>query len=63
MEPYVCSVCNKTLERDLVAYIQHTDRHIIDEIKKKHPDWTDKDGLCTKCFEYFRQQMAGGRRQ
>ena len=56
---YTCSVCNKNVEGDLLVYINHTEEHIIDEIRTKHPEWETKDGLCKKCVDYYRQQMKG----
>lgn len=58
MDPYVCSVCGQTIERDLVLYLKHTDRHIMDEIRKKHPEWAEKDGLCGKCLDHYRKAMG-----
>ena len=53
-----CSVCGTVLEEDDVKrYIEHTHRHIIDAIKKKNPDWVEDDGVCPKCWDYFRSQM------
>lgn len=58
MQYYTCSVCGEKVERDLLVYMKHTDEHIINEIKKKHPDWTTKDGLCQKCADYYRKAMG-----
>jgi hypothetical protein len=54
---YVCPVCNKSMPRDILDIISHTDKHIIDRIKKKHPAWVEKDGICTKCFDYYKKQL------
>lgn len=59
MSKYVCSVCKKAMPRDLVLYIKHTEQHIVDEIKTKHPDWVGKDGVCHKCVEYYRESLKG----
>ena len=56
---YKCSVCGERVEGDLVVFTEHTENHIIDEIKLKHPDWTQDDGLCPKCADYFRAQLKG----
>ena len=36
---YKCSVCSKSIEGDLLVYINHTESHIMDEIKNKYPQW------------------------
>lgn len=56
---YKCSTCNKEVDGDLLVYVDHTEQHIMDEIKLSHPDWVDKDGLCQKCVDYFKRQMKG----
>jgi len=32
---YKCSTCNETIEGDLLVYIDHTEKHIMDEIKER----------------------------
>ena len=54
---YVCPVCNKLMERNLLDIITHTDKHIVDVIKKLHPEWVEADGICKKCFEYYKKQI------
>ena len=54
---FICPTCKKAIPRDLLVIIPHTEQHIIDEIKKHHPDWSEKDGICKKCYEYYKQEM------
>jgi len=54
---YECSTCHQKVEGDLMKYIDHTKLHIIDEIKKKYPDWDCTEGLCPTCLEYFENAM------
>ncbi len=56
---YKCPVCGKNLKEDLPEYMDHTEKHIIDVIKEKHPEWVEKDGLCHKCLEYYKKEMSG----
>ena len=46
-----------TMLRELAIIIPHTEAHIVHEIKKVHPRWTEKDGTCKKCYEYYKDQM------
>ncbi len=59
MRSYKCPVCGRTCSNDLSKYIQHTETHIVDLIKQKHPEWAENSGICPKCLEYYRQQMKG----
>ncbi|VAX36245.1 hypothetical protein MNBD_UNCLBAC01-1427 [hydrothermal vent metagenome] len=56
---YQCSVCHKEIQGDMFTYIEHTEKHIIDEIKASHPEWVENDGLCKKCMEYYQNQLKG----
>jgi len=57
MPAYQCPICNQEIPRDLVLFLDHTNEHIVDEIKRQHPDWVATDGVCQKCVEYFRSQF------
>ncbi len=57
---YRCPICEETMDRDLARFLGHADQHILDEIKKRHPKWVEKDGLCQKCVDYYKGQMQGG---
>ena len=56
---YKCSLCSEKVDGDLLVFVDHTEKHIIDEIKVKHPEWADEDGVCKPCVEYFRSQIKG----
>lgn len=60
---YVCPVCGKKLERELMSVTKHMEEHIVEAIKKKHPEWVDADGTCDRCYSYFKDQMSGRGRQ
>jgi len=57
--PYQCPVCGNIVKSSLAEYIKHTEKHIVDEIKKDHPRWAEKNGVCPKCLEYYRKQIKG----
>ncbi len=54
---FVCPTCGEEISHDLLVIIPHTEKHIIDEIKKKKPKWVENDGTCKKCYAYFKDQM------
>jgi hypothetical protein len=57
---YKCSLCGNVVEDDLKVFVEHTESHIVDVIKEKHPDWIQDDGMCSKCLEYYKKQLKGG---
>lgn len=38
MAGYVCPTCGHEMQRDLLLLKDHTDAHIVDELKKSHPE-------------------------
>jgi hypothetical protein len=54
---YICPVCGSRLPRQIDIVMPHTEKHIVDEIKKKHPDWSADDGTCKKCYDFYKNQI------
>ena len=55
---FVCPTCKKRLPRDILVIVPHTETHIVNEIKKNHPNWVAEDGICKKCYTYYKEQMG-----
>lgn len=58
MAGYTCPTCGEKMERDLLLFMNHTDQHVIEELKKQHPSWITQDGFCLQCLEYFKKAMG-----
>lgn len=56
---YKCSLCQQRVAGDLLVYVDHTQTHILEEIKKSHPGWAQADGICQKCLEYYQGELKG----
>ena len=59
MAVYTCPTCGEKMERDLSLFMDHTDKHIVDEVKKLHPAWVADDGFCSKCLDYYKKARLG----
>lgn len=59
MSVYVCPTCGEKMDRDLLLFIQHTDAHVVEELKKKNPQWITEEGYCPKCLEHYKASMRG----
>lgn len=57
MAGYQCPVCSNEIPRDLAVFLDHTNEHIIDAIKKQNPKWVSSDGVCKRCVEYYKSQF------
>ena len=56
---YTCPICQEQIVDDVVKYTQHGDKHIVDLLKYDHPEWVEKNGLCTKCYDYYKAEIDG----
>ncbi|MCQ9206517.1 MAG: hypothetical protein NG740_01345 [Omnitrophica bacterium] len=45
------------MPRSLQFIVPHTEEHIVNEIKKKHPSWVEANGVCKKCYDFYKNQM------
>ena len=56
---YACPICQEEISGDIIAYTQHGDKHIVDLLKYDHPEWVEKNGLCQKCYAYYKAEIDG----
>lgn len=54
---FVCPTCGKKIPRDLRVIIPHTEAHIVEVIKDKHPEWSEVEGICKRCYEYYKKEL------
>jgi hypothetical protein len=56
---YQCPICDEKVSRDFAHFLEHGNQHVIDSIRKAHPDWEREDGVCQKCVEYYQKVLRG----
>lgn len=59
MTTYQCPMCGRSMDRNLILFLDHTNQHVIDQIKKKYPEWVAEDGICKPCADYYTLQLQG----
>jgi len=59
MRSYQCPICGEKVTRDLARFLEHGNQHVIDSIRKAHPDWDQNDGVCAKCVDYYQKVLRG----
>ena len=42
-----------------MLFIQHTDGHVVEELKKNNPQWITSEGYCPKCLEHYKASLRG----
>ncbi len=48
-----CPLCNDAVDKLLYRFHLDSERRIIDRIKEDHPAWTEQDGACGRCVDYY----------
>jgi hypothetical protein len=56
---YKCTVCGDSIPGEMMIFRAHTEKHIVELIKTDHPEWTEADGVCRKCLEYYQKEIDG----
>lgn len=56
--PYTCPTCSVTVERDILTFLRHTDKHILEALKELHPEWVEADGESPAVLKFYRAQLG-----
>ncbi|MBI4042133.1 MAG: hypothetical protein HY391_01525 [Deltaproteobacteria bacterium] len=54
-EYQICPICQKEVR--FVELHAKAERQILEIIRRDHPEWIEKNGLCPPCLEYYRQEL------
>ena len=54
----ICPLCNDPVDRLIYRFHLDSERMIVEEIKKEHPGWTEQDGICSRCIDYYHTQIV-----
>ncbi len=55
---YICPTCGEPVERDILVFLHHKDRHIIETLKELHTEWVEADGESPKVLDFYRAQFG-----
>src|SRR5689334_12513542 len=54
----ICPLCNDRVDRLVYAYHLGGERQVLERIKLNHPAWTENDGLCHRCVDYYHTEIV-----
>jgi len=54
---FKCPTCGRVMSRDLSVIVPHTEKHIVDAIRKRYPHWAKNDPMCKRCYEYYEKEL------
>ena len=52
-EKITCPLCNDTIDKLLYRFHIDDERNVIEKIKQQNPSWSENDGACSRCVDYY----------
>ncbi len=49
-----CPICGHLINRWDLKEHTFAERWVLNRIQNEHPEWKEENGVCTKCWEYYR---------
>jgi serine protease AprX len=56
--PIICPLCNDPVDKLLYRYHIDGERRVIERIKRQNPEWSEKDGACSRCLDYYHTEVV-----
>src|SRR5664279_3071050 len=53
-----CPLCNDAVDKLFYRYHFDSERFVIERIKNDHPSWTENDGACGRCADYYHTEIV-----
>jgi serine protease AprX len=60
MEPIniICPLCSDKVDKLLYRYHLDGERAVLEKIKMHNPGWTENDGACGRCVDYYHTEIV-----
>lgn len=52
-----CPLCNDAVDKLLYRYHFDSEKQVIERIKTHNPSWTENDGACSRCVDYYHTEV------
>ncbi len=49
----ICPLCSDTVDKLYYRYHIDSERKVLDRIKTNNPGWSQNDGICSRCVDYY----------
>jgi serine protease AprX len=53
----ICPLCNDTVDKLLYRYHIDSEKLVIERLRQQHPAWTENDGVCGRCLDYYHTEI------
>lgn len=58
IEKLTCPLCNDPVDKLLYRFHYESEKSVIDKIKELNPAWTETDGICSRCVDYYQVKIS-----
>ncbi len=53
-----CPLCGDLVEKLLYRYHIDNEKVVVARIKEEHPGWSENDGVCSRCVDYYHTEVV-----
>lgn len=53
-----CPLCNDTVDKLLYRFHIENEKVVLQKIKNNNPAWTENDGICSRCVDYYHTELV-----
>ena len=54
----VCPLCGDNVNKLLYRFHVENEKVVLQKIKTNNPEWTEHDGICSRCVDYYHTQLV-----
>ncbi|HEX5655030.1 MAG TPA: S8 family serine peptidase [Chitinophagaceae bacterium] len=54
----ICPLCLDRVDKHLYRYHLDGERKVIEQIKARNPEWSQADGACSRCVDYYHTEVV-----
>jgi serine protease AprX len=60
MEPakLICPLCHDKVDKLVYSYHLNGERQVLERIKQNNPGWSESDGTCSRCVDYYHTEIV-----
>ena len=53
-----CPLCNDPVEKLIYRFHLDGERQVIEKIRQQNPTWSEGDGACSRCVDYYHTELV-----
>ena len=62
IETIICPLCGDAVDKLLYRFHISNEKLVVYRIKMQHPSWTEQDGVCGRCMDYYHTEIVRAQR-